>query len=62
MTKPEDETDPQFLPTVLSPSRTLSERDRDTLLALLEEDSEPNEALRNAAESYILRVSVFAGR
>jgi hypothetical protein len=62
MTKPENETDPQFLPTVLSPSRMLSERDRDALLALLEEDSEPNEALRNAAESYKLQLPALGGR
>lgn len=32
--------------------RTLSDRDRDIFLALLEEDSEPNDALRKAAETY----------
>jgi uncharacterized protein (DUF1778 family) len=32
--------------------RTLSDRDRDVFLALLDSDAGPNEALRKAAEDY----------
>jgi uncharacterized protein (DUF1778 family) len=32
--------------------RTLSDRDRDLFLALLDSDEEPNEALKKAAEDY----------
>jgi uncharacterized protein (DUF1778 family) len=34
--------------------RTLSDRDRDLFLALLDSDEEPSEALKNAAEDYKL--------
>ena len=34
----------------------LSDRDRDIFLAMLEDDSEPNEALKNAVEEYKRRV------
>ncbi len=33
-------------------SRTLSDRDREIFLAMLEDDSEPNDALRQAARRY----------
>lgn len=35
----------------------LSDRDRDIFLAMLEDDSEPNEALKNAAREYKRRVT-----
>ncbi len=37
-------------------TRVLSDRDRDIFLAMLEDDSEPNEALKKAVEEYKRRV------
>ncbi len=37
-------------------TRVLSNRDRDIFLAMLEDDSEPNEALKKAVEEYKRRV------
>src|ERR1700761_5713905 len=37
-------------------ARVLSNRDQDIFLALLEDESEPNEALKKAAREYKLRV------